>query len=78
MKREVLTTVTFKENCEYESSTNTRKIAVPKQTVEVSISSIVNHTNPARDKTPQYNDKLQFIASVYQNYIGDDKSTTSY
>lgn len=72
MQREVLTTAIFQENCEYESSTNTRKIAIPKQTVEIDIVIKDNISSPTRKNTPQYNDKLQFMASVYQTYIGED------
>ena len=74
MDREVLTTVTFKENCEYQSSTITRKIALPKQTVEVSIS-INNLTNSSRNNLinkPFFNDKLEFTAHVYQTYTDDN------
>ena len=33
MDKEALVTVTFEENCEYQSSTASRKIALPRQLV---------------------------------------------
>ena len=42
MDKEVLTTITFKENCEYQSSTITKKIPIPQQIVQIRLEKPIN------------------------------------
>ena len=63
MDNEVLTTVTFEENCEYESSVATRKVPIPQQTVLITLDDPIN-TEINRLKNDgtyvfYYDDKIQ-------------------
>lgn len=78
MNNEVLTTVTFEENCEYESSTATRKVPIPQQTVLITIDDPIN-TEANRLKndgtyTFYYDDKIQLQARVFQQYYDDNNT----
>ena len=77
--KQILTTVTFEKNCEYEESSVTRELPIPQQTVKVRLEKPINVTKDAngdpvvRDNNEfWYNDEIQFIAHVYQNYTDKD------
>ena len=77
--KQILTTVTFEKNCEYEESSVTRELPIPQQTVKVRLEKPINVTKDAngdpvvRDNNEfWYNDEIQFIAHVYQNYTDED------
>lgn len=76
MDNEVLTTVTFEENCEYESSVATRKVPIPQQTVLITLDDPIN-TEINRLKNDgtyvfYYDDKIQLQARVFQQYYDDN------
>ena len=68
MDKEALVTVTFEENCEYQSSTASRKIALPQQLVQVNLKNPINMENNRPNGVFCYDDKIKLEASVtYKN-----------
>lgn len=66
MDKEILTTVTFKENCEYESSTIKKKISIPEQIVQIELSAPINRESNRGQTEFYYNDKIELQAIVFQ------------
>ena len=71
MDREVLTTVTFEENCEYQSSTISKKVSIPQQIVNIELSNVTN-LEPNRNGNYYYDDRIKLTAHVYQQYTNQD------
>ena len=68
MDKEALVTVTVEENCEYQSSTASRKIALPQQLVQVNLKNPINMENNRPNGVFCYDDKIKLEASVtYKN-----------
>ena len=71
MDKEVLTKVTFEENCEYQSSIASREIALPQQLVQVNLKNPENQeNNRILNNQPVfcYDDKIKLEANVtYKN-----------
>lgn len=67
MDRETLAKIIFKENCEYESSTSSRRIALPQQLVQINL-----NVHNVEENRPNgifcYDDKIKLEANVtYKN-----------
>lgn len=71
MDREVLTTVTFEENCEYQSSTISKKVSIPQQIVNIELSNVTN-LESNRNGNYYYDDRIKLTAHVYQQYTNKD------
>ena len=74
MDREVLTNITFEENCEYQSSTISKKVSIPQQIVTIELNSIMN-LEPNRNNVYYYDDRIQLTAHVYQTYVDNEGVT---
>lgn len=74
MDKEVLTTITFKENCEYQSSTITKKIPIPQQIVQIRLEKPINKETNRRINEFYYDDKIELQAVVFQEH----NDTTTY
>ena len=70
MDKEILTVATFEENCEYQSSTSSRKVALPQQLVQVNLSNPINMEEPRPPNTFCYDDKIKLVANV--TYANDN------
>ena len=68
MDKEIATTVTFEENCEYQSSTISKEIPIPKQEVTIQLENPVN-TEANRNNHFYYDDMIKLQAVVFQTYL---------
>ena len=72
MNKEVLTTVTFEENCEYSSSTISKKLPIPQQEVIIQLE---NPYNMERSNGHNYyDDRIELQAIVFQEYTDADNN----
>ena len=73
MDKEILTTITFQENCEYKTSTVSKIVPIPKQEVTIQLESPINMEDN-RNGVFYYNDKIKLEATVFQNYGDNQKN----
>ena len=66
MDKEVRTAITFEENCEYQSSTITKKIPIPQQIVQIELKAPINRETNRNTNEFYYEDTIELQAVVFQ------------